>query len=233
MVRCLCSAPSLSRKAECSVDRQGRYGCHFLEDGRHITFYNDWTGPSQGGVECFDIHTGRRVWTWTKLGPHIERATFHFRPKRSEAVVSLVHGLDGHNDIIILEADFRTGESRELLHLPIDIAFPPRVRVCGDFFGLEMDDWGDGGPFLLVNWRTAQFILFNSSHQASGFAWIPGHIILACPGPKSKSLTTNNLRIYSLASLDHLWRPVSEFTPGNCTDPTGINCLAIKVPGTM
>ncbi|KAJ7638152.1 hypothetical protein B0H17DRAFT_1277646 [Mycena rosella] len=213
--------PTLRRRREFSIDPHLQsLNCHFLEDGRDIVFYQDTSsGPLPGGVECFDVYTGRRVWNSgtaaASPGHSIELATFDFCRSRSKAVIAVVITVMNtrRGDIVILEADFETGGSRELLRFAITVAFLPRVQVSDDFFGFQMS----GGRFMLINWRTAKFILFNPPYEASSFAWVPGHIIFGCP--KSQSVSLDPIRIHSLASLDHLWRPVSEYSLDNFQDP--------------
>ncbi|KAJ7478202.1 hypothetical protein FB451DRAFT_1395987 [Mycena latifolia] len=91
---------------------------------------------------------------------------------------------------------------------------------------------------LLVNWRTGESILFNSDHQdllrfprvERSLTLFPGHIIIDYPKSNDDS-STDTLRIYSIASLDPLWRPVSEFDLEKSSNTTGIPCVALNVPG--
>ncbi|KAJ7478193.1 hypothetical protein FB451DRAFT_182404 [Mycena latifolia] len=162
--------PTLSREIDISWEplQEGSVVI-FLQDGRHIMFYT-----VSGGVECWEVHSGRRVWAWASPGYIVDYVTFDVCQGGSKAVVSLVEKRLAHNTIIILEADLRTGESHDLLHFPIDTRYPPRGQVWGDFFacGIGTDWYISPSPLLLINWRTAEFVLFDSSHvQLSTIPW--------------------------------------------------------------
>ncbi|KAJ7465990.1 hypothetical protein FB451DRAFT_418667 [Mycena latifolia] len=155
--------PTLSRQINISLETlQAGYHAKFLPEGRHILFYTK-TGAFSRGVECWEVHSGRRVWGWSSPDYHVGHATFDFRRGGSEAVVSLESYVSPRHTILI-EADLRTGKSRHLLHLPTSAVFSPWPisRLSGDFFVCRADT-RNAYPFLLVNWRSAEFILFDSN----------------------------------------------------------------------
>ncbi|KAJ7465983.1 hypothetical protein FB451DRAFT_1261527 [Mycena latifolia] len=217
--------PTLSREINISLETlQGEWSqIEFLPEGRHVLFYKE-SGAFPHGVECWDVHSGRRVWGWSSPGYQVGHATFDFRG-RSKAVVSL-ESYDLDNRTIILEADFQTGESRVLLHLPAAAAsWPAETQLSGDFIACKI--FIQPTPFILVNFRTAEFILFDPSNLKD-VKLFPSHIALLC----RDFSTPDYVRIVDIASFSRLWRPLGTFTLDNFTDHTKIRYLAVDIPGT-
>ncbi|KAJ7465991.1 hypothetical protein FB451DRAFT_1261544 [Mycena latifolia] len=218
--------PTLSREINISLETlQGEWSqIEFLPEGRHILFYKD-SGAFPDGVECWEVRRGRRVWGWSSPGYHVGHATFDFRG-RSKAVVSIESYALG-NRTIILEADFQTGESRVLLHLPTAApSWPPETQLSGDFLTCICGIFTQPAPFMLMNWRTAEFILFDPSNLKD-VKLFPNHIALLC----HDFSTPDYVRIVNMASFGHLWRPLSEFTLDHFMDHTKIPYIAVDVPG--
>ncbi|KAJ7465984.1 hypothetical protein FB451DRAFT_1369776 [Mycena latifolia] len=220
--------PTLSRQIHISLEAlRGRYHAEFLPEGRHILFYTE-TGAFPRGVECWEVRSGRRVWGWSSPDYHVGNATFDFRRGGSEAVVSL-ESYTSPRCMILIEADLRTGKSRQLLHLPTGAVFSlrPYSKLSGDFFVCQADT-SNAYPFLLVNWRSAEFILFDSNkYVLQRVLLFSGHIGFSY----HYELTPTYVHIHDIASLGHLWRPLSEFAFDNLTDPEEIPHITVDVPG--
>ncbi|KAJ7486755.1 hypothetical protein FB451DRAFT_1363006, partial [Mycena latifolia] len=194
-----------------------------LPEGRHILFYTNG-GASPGGVECWEIHSGQRVWSWTSKDYRVANATFDFRRGGAEAVVSLQSFVDTYT--IILEADLKTGESRTLLHLPIAGVFSRNgTLVSGDLFLCRVRT--SGQPYILANWRTAELILFESSNVPN-FILFSGYMALSF---RKASTPGDHVRILATASLGRLWKPLSVFTLSDYTDPSDIPHIPVNVHG--
>ncbi|KAJ6629778.1 hypothetical protein B0H10DRAFT_1939418 [Mycena sp. CBHHK59/15] len=200
-----------------------------LPAGTHIVAYDTHGGAFSRGVECWEMKTGRRVWGWAAPNYLVHQATFDIRRGGSEAVVSVVNAMHEHNHIIIFQVDLETGDSRDVCHLPIDAAFPPRIRICGDFFTCEALVRQTAWPSIvaLVNWRTGKFIGFGIDYHQDTVLF-PGHIALGCPASGAVS-RIDFVRIYSMASLHHLWRPISDFSLDTLSDITRIGSVVIHL----
>ncbi|KAJ7457496.1 hypothetical protein FB451DRAFT_1275038 [Mycena latifolia] len=216
--------PAISREISISLETLQGESSHveFLPEGRHILFYKP-TREFPDGVECWEVHSGRRVWGWASPSRPVRHATFDFRQGGSEAVVSLESCVQNHFSIV--EADLKTGESHELLDLPVCAR---RVKISDDFFvcRVHLHQWPRPWPgyVLLVNWRMAELILFNSTNLQD-FELFPGHIALTY----CNSSTPVHVRIYSTVSFDHLWRRLNEFTLDEPTDPPEISHIPINI----
>ncbi|KAJ7457463.1 hypothetical protein FB451DRAFT_1274958 [Mycena latifolia] len=220
--------PTLSRQISISLETLQGESSHveFLPEGRHILLYKV-TGAFPHGVECWDVRRGQRVWGWASPSHPVGHATFNFRRGGSEAVV-LLESYAPRNHLLILLANLETGDSWNLLDLPVDPVCIPRVKMSEDFFLCRVHSPEWPGPVLLVNWRTAEFVLFNSSNlEKTQFELFPGHIAFTY----YESSTPAHVRIYSIVSFDHLWRQLSEFTLDGPTDPTEIPHVAVDIPG--
>ncbi|KAJ7457510.1 hypothetical protein FB451DRAFT_1275073 [Mycena latifolia] len=200
--------PTISREISISLETLQGESSHveFLPEGRHILFYKT-TGEFAGGVECWEVHSGRRVWGWASPS----------RPARHATCVQ--------NHLSIVEADLKTGESRDLLDLPVCVR---RVKISDDFFvcRVHLHQWPRPWPgyVLLVNWRTAEFILFNTTNLQD-FELFSGHIAFTyCDWS-----TPAHVRIYSTVSFDHLWRRLDEFTLDEPMDPPEISHIPINI----
>ncbi|KAJ6537213.1 hypothetical protein DFH09DRAFT_1369183 [Mycena vulgaris] len=229
--------PTVSRQIIVTFDHlQNQGDVKFLPDGRHFLM-NKPSSPLSRGVECWDVHCGRCVWGWTIPDPSyvLRHATFDFRRGGTEAVVCLiVDSSDDYDRMIILKADLTTGESRDLVHHAIAGLVPdhPVVNISGDFCSYEIWRWiVPRKYFLLVNWRTTEFILFDSSSRELSSAMFPGHIVLGFPKSQTNPSIEDHVRIHSIASLKHLWRPLSEFNPDNSTDLTKLPSASFNVAG--
>ncbi|KAJ6469508.1 hypothetical protein C8R45DRAFT_433291 [Mycena sanguinolenta] len=83
-------------------------------------------------------------------------------------------------------------------------------------------------PFL-INLRTAQYVVFDCGFTSKSKLYItPRYILLVSSQPMPLAV-----RIYSIASLERLWRPLSEFTLENATSELMIAPTTIPITGDV
>ncbi|KAJ7018010.1 hypothetical protein C8F04DRAFT_1243590, partial [Mycena alexandri] len=207
------SGPTIYREVKLEYAVPGRDGsssARWLPGGRHILFQDS---VRVGNIEmtwlrCWEIDAAQRreVWDITCVGT-LQAAAFDFRTG-SKLIVSLVlNDGRGFSSILLLEVNLSTGVSSHLFQLGPTIAWPWRMRISDDYMAWQ----GAAGDsiIVLINWLSGEFIAFESTEKRATFELFPGHILLAYP--TSRTSTPCSLHLYSIASLDHLWRPVSEF----------------------
>ncbi|KAJ7638155.1 hypothetical protein B0H17DRAFT_1149212 [Mycena rosella] len=236
--------PTLSRQITFSIGDLGTSGSEtkFLPGGRHVLIYPErGASPFPDGVECWEVHGGRRVWGWSSPGYRVYRATFDIRCGGSEAAVVLRVTCAGPDHLIALEADLKTGESRDILNLPVGPWFATDVAISGDFFACA---FALRLTLLLVNWRTAEFILFSSpDHPRTTVACkmptsihhtrtAPGYFVVADPKRGTDGSTADELRIYAIASFEYLWRSVNNLSLDHHMDLTGMPSTTIALPAS-
>ncbi|KAF7362539.1 hypothetical protein MVEN_00601900 [Mycena venus] len=135
------------------------------------------------------------------------------------------------DELLFLDIDLNTGQSRDILHVSFPDAFLwGSLQLSGDFFicyaGQTIGSW----HVLLMNWRTESFVLLdrNGDNQTiASFAILPGHLVLV---HSASEPPTHTIHLHSLAIFDHLWRPLSEFSLGDSIDPTGLVFAQLSVP---
>jgi hypothetical protein len=78
-----------------------------------------------------------------------------------------IHRTNYNYEILVLDVNLTTGDSHDLFHLPTDDAFPSDMQISGDFLAFRATvDWLDLTSFVvLVNWRTADVIVFHLMSQ--------------------------------------------------------------------
>ncbi|KAJ7093594.1 hypothetical protein C8R44DRAFT_989974 [Mycena epipterygia] len=205
----------------------------WLPGGRHILFQN---GERIGNIyttllECWatDSVPSREVWSTVCVG-RLQAAAFDFRTG-SKMILSLaLHDMHGFASILLLEVNLATGVSSNLFQFGPTIAWPSRMRISGNYMAWQ----GSAGNsiIVLINWVSGDFIAFESAEKRATFELFPGHILLAYPS--SRASIACSLHLYSITSLDHLWRPVREF---NFDDPNirsslkGVPSVVLNVPG--
>ncbi|KAJ7029481.1 hypothetical protein C8F04DRAFT_1116508 [Mycena alexandri] len=200
--------PMLSRQTTISLQYPYRHA-ELLPGGMHIVF--SWAGAMGEGFQCWDVHAHRQVWSWERPGRQAREAKFDFRAGESEAVVALVVSTEIANnyEILVLDVNLTTGDSHDLFHLPTGDGFPTDMQISGDFLAFRATVYWfvDLRSFVvLVNWRTADVIVFYLVSQESNFSLLPDHIILVCPGATWG--IPAHLRLYSISSLSSLWHPM-------------------------
>ncbi|KAJ7740455.1 hypothetical protein DFH07DRAFT_839090 [Mycena maculata] len=187
-------------------------------------------------VACWNVHTGRLVWSWGRPNHTVLDATFDLRGDGSTAVVSILYGSgDDYQYALILEANFDTGDSCDLLSLAVSTRDGrlQLAHICGAYVayvGNSVEDF-EGNVYprvLLVNWCTTQFLVL-SCHESPKLGLLPTHMILLF-APSGIFATNNHLRVYSIASLHHLWRSISDFTLKNATDVRLTDSVNLSVP---
>ncbi|KAJ7033225.1 hypothetical protein C8F04DRAFT_1104958 [Mycena alexandri] len=198
--------PTLSRQTTISLQHPYRHA-ELLPGGTHIIF--SWAGAMGEGFQCWDVHARRQVWSWERPGRQARQAKFDFRAGESEVVVALVVSTATNDEILVLDVNLTTGDSHDLFHLPTGDASPSDMQISGDFLAFRATvDWSDLTSFVvLVNWRTADVIVFYLISQEPNFSLLPDHIILLCPG--SARGIPAHLRLYSISSLSSLWHPMN------------------------
>ncbi|KAJ7912205.1 hypothetical protein B0H13DRAFT_2660227 [Mycena leptocephala] len=207
------SGPTIYREVKLEYAVPGGDGsssARWLPGGRYILFQDSVrVGNIQTTwLRCWEIDAPQRreVWDITCVGS-LQAAAFDFRTG-SKVIASLVLN-DGHgfSSILLLEVNLSTGVSSNLFQLGPTIVWPWRMRISGDYMAWQ----GAAGDsiIVLINWLSGEFIAFESTEERATFELFPGHILLAYP--TSRASTPCSLHLYSIASLDHLWRPVTEF----------------------
>ncbi|KAJ7669134.1 hypothetical protein B0H17DRAFT_1086772 [Mycena rosella] len=124
------------------------------------------------------------------------------------------------------------GESRDILHLHLaQTRSLHHASISGDSFACEFLTDNTDETVLLVNWRIAEFIVIGTPMDKPDLAMFPGHLAVFDRTPdRSRRLPQNQVRIYRIASFDHLWHAVSEFTFANPIHLAQIASVAIDVP---
>ncbi|KAJ6566785.1 hypothetical protein B0H19DRAFT_713979 [Mycena capillaripes] len=152
-------------------------------------------------LECWEVATGRRVWTWSGTRFPVLQTMFDLRRDfKATAFVT-----DDEYHLLILEADLKSGHSRELFKLTSVRAYC-LPRIAGDYLGYNLrTDRDTVWKTLLINWRKKEYVIFESICREPDFSIIPGYILL------SDASKPGCVRIYSISSLQRLWRPVSQF----------------------
>ncbi|KAJ6549070.1 hypothetical protein DFH09DRAFT_1169661 [Mycena vulgaris] len=222
--------PIISRRINFSLTTlRGESIARLLQDGRHVLFYKK-DGDFARGVECWDMLTLRRVWGWASSTHDIYKVTFDFHRGAKAVVAAFLSPAR----IIILEACFKTGDSRTLLEIPLN---PFNLRyveeqMSRDFYACRLalgDVESDQKFMVFVNLRAAKFVVFHIPTMQD-FALIPGYLLLASETTLDSS-AAGQVRIYSVASFGHLWRPVNEFTLDDRTSLGEIPSSAVNAPG--
>ncbi|KAJ7916914.1 hypothetical protein B0H13DRAFT_2269697 [Mycena leptocephala] len=224
------SGPAIYREAKLgyvTIEDDGSRFARWLPGGRHILFQN---GQQIGNIygtllQCWEVDRVpcREVWNTVCVGS-LEAAAFDFRTG-SKVIASLVLN-DGHgfSSILLLEVNLSTGVSSNLFQLGPTIVWPWRMRISGDYMA-----WQGTAIIVLMNWLSGEFIAFESKELRATFELFPGHILLAYP--TSRASTPCSLHLYSIASLDHLWRPVREFDFDNRSSLKGVPSVVLNVTG--
>ncbi|KAF7363950.1 hypothetical protein MSAN_01053300 [Mycena sanguinolenta] len=168
-----------------------------------ITYNEQSTSDGAGGnvVQCLEAHTGRIVWSWSRLGHIVFEVKCEFRGRSAVAafVFSTPESQESH--ILILEFDLKTGDPCELLAIDGLLDIPFGLRISGDYFACETVN---ENCVLLVNWSTSQFIVFRTGIVGCGIQLCPGHLLLPHGGLHP------HVRLYSFGLFDSLWAPISQ-----------------------
>ncbi|KAJ7478236.1 hypothetical protein FB451DRAFT_1241662 [Mycena latifolia] len=208
----------------------------WLACGRYLSyrvFRSSNIGRNYIGVHCWDVRAKQRVWAWEQPGYTVKSMTFDVLGGGLQAIVSLVcdvHELHA-TQLSILEVDFKTGGSCPALELPATPGLRlGRPKISGEIVACRMS----ASSFLLGNWRTAEFIIFDAKNTEENeqppcnptIVLCPGHMILASP---RTGLAPDHLRLYSISSFCALWRPSSDFDLNSRIDMTGIPYVPLNL----
>ncbi|KAJ7124069.1 hypothetical protein C8R43DRAFT_1240988 [Mycena crocata] len=209
-----------------------------LPGGRYIAFYISVPGLSLGGgecrrIECWEIHSGLQVWSWARVGSSVSEARFHFRGGSLVVVVLMFM-----NEILVLEVDFTTRTSKQLLQIKRRIV-TASLTIEGDFFVCESVTEPRRSFVLLADWRNGRYITFDGiDSQPVAFTLCTGHLILAYhvsttrPGVYSGVYSADKIYVHNLESFAHLWQPICDFNPSNRTDITDVPAVILPFTAT-
>ncbi|KAJ7148335.1 hypothetical protein C8R46DRAFT_536478 [Mycena filopes] len=186
----------------------------FLPGGRYLVLY--LMKDSDVEVECLEIGSERRVWSWARAGHQVRYAGFDLDGSGPEGVAYLVFSdnADPHDQLLILRTNFETGGSVELLDLsepPFSIDWISRPQISGDFLVCLVNGPRPGDEYIVVvNWQSAQFVIMDFNWQAQ-FRLVHDHLIIIHPSSKDPPSVTNYLRIYSHRGSRPILAPPARF----------------------
>ncbi|KAJ6502000.1 hypothetical protein C8R45DRAFT_975050 [Mycena sanguinolenta] len=218
--------PTLLRRKVFSIPKHGfadSDAC-FRSTAYIVTYVEQSNDDGAGGnvVQCSETHTGRIVWSWARLGHVVSDVKCDFRGR--SAVVAFVYSTTDaeESNILILEINLKTGDSRELLALDGLLDIPFRLRISGDYFACETIN---ESCVLVVNWNISQLVFFRTLFpQASvQLELCPGHVLITYGGRHP------HVRLYSFALFDNLWIPISQLDLNAPTDPIAIPSLVLEL----
>ncbi|KAJ7029710.1 hypothetical protein C8F04DRAFT_1398250 [Mycena alexandri] len=179
-------------------------------------------------VECLEVASGRRVWSWGRPGHRVSHTEFDFSGCGSEAVACVTFSDNEEpfrNQILFLSINVETGDTDQLLGLPELPFVIGRPQISGNFFVCAVSAGTNSSEecIVLVNWRTAHFIILNM--KSAQFRLLHGHLITIQRSSESTLCLTNYLRVYSISTLHPFWHPVYEFDIDTRTSPREILSL--------
>ncbi|KAJ7436377.1 hypothetical protein B0H11DRAFT_2294907 [Mycena galericulata] len=201
-----------------------------LRGGLHLVLF--YSSPSRKWVELWQVQTVQRLWSWGRQGQNlrVEGATFDI-PQDGFLAVVCMNVSDGQtgDHVIIVEANFQTGGSRDLgrFHLPDGVRFDGCADICGDLVACVL--LRDRETLvLLANWCAGKFLVFGAwALYETPFALFPGHIILGFSHMPSSAI--DHLNVYPVPSLDSLWRSASVFDLEDTIDASRIDASSLNL----
>ncbi|KAJ6578460.1 hypothetical protein B0H19DRAFT_1123246 [Mycena capillaripes] len=228
--------PTLARQCVVTLPNVIRHEPQLLPGGRHLVFQTrTMTDPGTRTMtdllECWQVSTGLCVWTFTHTGFRIARATFDVSWKGKATVALILLDRRSCIHLLVLQVNLESGQSRSLVDVPrTPVAMGcSHVHIEKDYIGYTLiyrpnSTW----VTLLLNWRTQEYILLDSSRMQRNLAIIPGYIVQSYSGPRP-----NSVRFYAISSLARFWNPMSEFAlgyPWPCLEPGTQPALVVPVP---
>ncbi|KAJ7184864.1 hypothetical protein C8R46DRAFT_1343853 [Mycena filopes] len=156
------------------------------------------------------------IWTWCSSTHRVRHVKLDFSCGEYNPRAALLCAPFTASDrrrLVILDVDLKTGDSSEMLlfdfpHLGDGFGLPRSPQISGFIFACDLS-LRSGLTMLLLNWSVPKFILLTVApprRQATAlFALIPGYIVMTVPMSTSN---LENICIYSLVSLEHIWRPL-------------------------
>ncbi|KAJ7851281.1 hypothetical protein B0H14DRAFT_830300 [Mycena olivaceomarginata] len=146
------------------------------------------------------------MWSWSRPGHDVFLAKFDLRSSAGALVAFVFSDQHFADHLLIVDVNLTTGHSRELLTFRTGPLSLTGLRLCGDYFACHVfnEDF-----VLLINWRAEEFILFGAFYTPTQ-SWLTicpgGYLMLAYNAANAPP----HVRLYSFASFDGLWRPISE-----------------------
>ncbi|KAJ7263163.1 hypothetical protein B0H12DRAFT_1103565 [Mycena haematopus] len=210
------TAPTLIQRFTVQLGDNRAHSTTLLPGGRYIIFQKENVDSL---LECYNISTGRRVWSWTQPGFAVFQTDF------SMASIDV--------RLLILRVDLESGHSREMLHFPsarVDRMGFTDPQSAEGYLGCILVPGNDildsiRMPFL-INQRTEQYIVFKCAITPTVLRIIPGYILLSTSRSAPVSVC-----VYSISSLERFWRSLSDFNLENATSESAITPAAIHVGG--
>ncbi|KAJ7186149.1 hypothetical protein C8R46DRAFT_1062593 [Mycena filopes] len=220
--------PSILRQIE--VPTTAGNQIEFLAGGRYFLLWE----PPRRQVEFWEMHSNRRVASWSRSGWSVSDAVVDLRlGSRAVAVLTIA---DGHGALSILtvEVDLITGATHEHLELAVS---PHLDNICiaGDFIACQclMDCC-----ILLANWRRAEWMAIKYVHPQELVipALCAGHIVLVRLQRNFEHQTagdvlfsTDTVHLYRLRSFTHHWKPATQFDLAVQTEAQGIEHTVLSL----
>ncbi|KAJ7765605.1 hypothetical protein B0H16DRAFT_1883066 [Mycena metata] len=202
------SLPTISRQITIALPETHRYSAaELLPGGTHIVLF--FMSSQTRGLECREVHTGRKVWSREAPNSHVRSAAFDLHGE-SKMVACLVNDEAGEYGIVVLEVNLRTGESRDHLDLPLHAEVPSEMQISGDFicFRVAQTHGNPKSCVCVINWRADHFIVLELMSEKPPFAIFADHIMVSCPAPDSAPGSQHQLQVFPLSTFDST--PLSE-----------------------
>ncbi|KAF7363946.1 hypothetical protein MSAN_01052900 [Mycena sanguinolenta] len=194
--------PTLLRRKVIPMQKRGFTDGCFRSTAYIITYVEQSTSDDGAGgnmIQLLETHTGRIVWSWSRLGHIVFEVQCEFRGRSAVAALVFSTPDSQESHILILELDLKTGDSRELLAIDGLLNIPFGLRISGDYFACETVH---DNCVLLVNWSISQFIVFRTASCRMELCL--GHLLLPHRGRHP------HVRLYSFGLFDSLWAPISQ-----------------------
>ncbi|KAJ7322891.1 hypothetical protein DFH08DRAFT_888194, partial [Mycena albidolilacea] len=172
-----------------------------------------WDGQTRLNniVECWNVSTGRLVWSWNRPDSGIAEIAVDTRPGSKLTVAMNINWLSPpYAEVLVLEVNLESGHSREITRFSGKHFY--KTQIADDYVCC-ICSWKNTRLPLLVDHRTEQYQYIAVEEcamaPASSLHLVPGYIVLINP-----QLVPILVRVYAISSL---WRPLSEFNPQNMT----------------
>ncbi|KAJ7609199.1 hypothetical protein DFH06DRAFT_1247481 [Mycena polygramma] len=211
-------APTLLRQFTISMEpdnatlRRSLSISELLPGGRYIVLITQ-DRLRHSTLECWDVATARCVWTWAVPNTMISLAKYDmYQPSKMTVFLTCKRSDQlGQRDVDlwIHDVDLESGHAHQLLSLasaPVPVLSLVSSQIAGDYFGYDFTTRSSHIATLIGNWRTQEYIIIQGLRtglNTPGFSFLPGYILLSSASPPS-------VRLYSLVSLQRLWRPLSD-----------------------
>ncbi|KAJ7189120.1 hypothetical protein C8R46DRAFT_1056645 [Mycena filopes] len=185
------TVPAVSVLAEVELLPGGK---HFILRGGQVN------GPVRRRLDCWEVQTGRLVWSWSKPNVLVADAKYDYVDAGAKMAI-LLSCLEGGGSytVVIIEADLTTGTLEEIFKGPLYAMGP---QLCGDFFVCDFVPIGQIPRILLVNWRAGTCVDFLSEPPAVlTYQLFRGHLAIIYRGSTS---LPERLRVFPISALSPL-----------------------------